>query len=417
MKRKKKQKASIQHSKQEQRARFNTFKRRIVSYLQLFGCGEVARLFNESSYRNMYEVRNVCLPKIVMDDGVDDCVEIRNDIISKFEMMYSNKNIEINDQLKVSPKEILSALIMMDCAVKDHQESIDINKKLLVQKYLEAVGDFSDLITKALDKVEGSMQAIGMVFSEMNTSLCWLEYKRKDDLSTDNDSRDKIVVHEHIPKKRMMIIDNHPRPVYPLMLNLPNIGPKEITIPVEKIKLPKSTDRKRIPVYVQNHLVHRLKERLDCLPSFISEMFLCYSILQNSFIYYNGKILVEYFMDSTIKLGYIVLEFCNDVLLAKTFLLLSNTGTPEGEKLNQISGMKKFDHKYWAIDKLSTFHNSDLKDHPQMRKIFEDAGCGSLFEEVSFPDEYAGTSCTTQASQMIRYLEGIPQDEYQLVAI
>jgi uncharacterized protein len=42
-------------------------------------------------------------------------------------------------------------------------------------------------------------------------------------------------------------------------------------------------------------------------------------------------------------------------LVARTFLLLTNNGTPEGDRLREISGLTKIDHKYWATDKLSAF--------------------------------------------------------------
>ena len=229
--------------------------------------------------------------------------------------------------------------------------------------------------------------------------------------------RNIIEVNEYIPKKHMVMIDNHSRPVYPLCLAFADQGPVEISIPAEKIKLSRSFDKKRIPVYVQNHLFHRLEERLDCIPLFISEFCFYFSLKNPKFIYFRGKLFAEYIMDSTIKLGYILLEFQDGILLAKTFLLLTNNGTPEGDKLSEISGMKKFDHKYWAIDKLSTFHNSDLKVHPQTKEIFEMAGCGDLFKELSYPDPDTGELPSCQAKQMLRYLDIKKEDELRAVAI
>ena len=415
MRRKNKKKANSQNTKQEQRACFNAFKRRIISYLNLLGCEEVVPLIDNDSFHSMYKIRNLSVPKIKMAKDVIADRDIKNDVYSKFELMISNKTIKINDQLTMSPKEVMSYFMAIDCMVLSKKESSDIRDILLVEKYSEKIPDFEVVFGQAFDAIISIVSSIGMVITRMNSSLCWLEYLAKEKGSITQ--RDIIEVNEYIPKKHMVMIDHHPRPVYPLSLAFSNQGPVDISVPTEKIKLPGAFDKKRIPVYVQNHLIHRLEERLDCMPPFINEFNLYCSIHKADFIYYRGKIFAEYYMDSTIKLGYILLEFCDDILLAKTFLLLSNMGTPEGDKLSEISGMKKFDHKYWAIDKLSTFHNSDLKDHPQTKEIFEMAGCGNLFKELSFPDEETGELPSSQAKQMLRYLDIANEDEQKLVAV
>jgi hypothetical protein len=303
----------------------------------------------------------------------------------------------------------MSYFILIDCAVKSNEDSSDISEILLVEKYLKKIPDFEALLDQAFNAITSIINTIGIVMTHMTSSLCWLEYLEREKGSMNQ--RNIIEVNEYIPKKHKVMIDNHPRPVYPLCLAFANVGPVEISIPAEKLKLPGSFDKKHIPVYVQNHLIHRLEEKLDCIPLFISEFSFYFSLKNPKFIYFRGKLLAEYIIDSTIKLGYVLLEFLDGILLAKTFLLLSNNGTPEGDKLSEISGMKKFDHKYWAIDKLSTFHNSDLKDHPQTKEIFEMAGCGNLFKELSYPDLDTSELPSCQAKQMLRYLEIIKEDE------
>lgn len=83
---------------------------------------------------------------------------------------------------------------------------------------------------------------------------------------------------------------------------------------------------------------------------------------------------------------------------------MSSSGTPEGQMLDELSGMQKIDHTYWAIDRLSTFQNSDMKDNKEIKEIFEKAGCGVLFKEVSlFKDE--DEIHIKQAMKMAKYIE------------
>ena len=415
MRRKNKKKCSTQNAKQEQHARFNTYKRRIMYYLKLLGCEEVVRLIDDVSFQFMYQRRNFSIPRLCMANDTFADRETKDDMHAMFEQMYSDKTIKINDRLTVSPKEVMLYLNMIDCVVNSKKDSSVSREILLIEKYSEKIGDFGALFEQAFEAITVIINSIGIVMTHMNSSLCWLKYVAREKGSFDQ--RNIIEVNEYIPKKRLVMINNHPRPVYPLCLALANVGPVEISIPTEKVNLPGSIDRKSIPVYVQNHLLHRLEERLDCIPPYISQLHLFISIQTAELIYYRGKIYAEYLMDSSIKLGYILLECCDDMLVAKTFLLLSNTGTPEGDKLNEISGMKKFDHKYWAIDKLSTFHNSDLKDHPQTRDIFEKAGCGSLFEPLSYPNDVSPKSVSIQAQEMIHYLQGTSEEVNELHSV
>jgi uncharacterized protein (UPF0276 family) len=59
---------------------------------------------------------------------------------------------------------------------------------------------------------------------------------------------------------------------------------------------------------------------------------------------------------------------------------IKHNGTPEGQKLENITELKKLDKKYLAIDKLSTFMTSDIGDNEEVRKIFTTAGCQCLLD-------------------------------------
>ncbi len=415
MRRKNKKKANTQNTKQEERARLNQFKKNIFHYLKLLDVEEVAPLLGQSTYEVLYRMRAFNLPKLVLPKEIFMTDEDKKELYLSYESMMTDKTEQIYEGLKFSPKEMVTYLTLIDSGIKLKRDSSNAKVVRLVEKYLEKVPDFDVTLQQVFKQITVIMATLGSLMTRMTKSLCWFHLDEiKDD---DVKSRFIIRLNEHIPEKQMMVIDHHPRPVYPLCLAFANAGPLEITIPAEKLNLPDSFTEKKIPVFLQSHLLHRMEERLDCLPGFICEFYLYHSLVNPKLIHFHGKILAEYLMDQKVKLGYILLEFHEDILLAKTFLLLSNHGTPEGEKLNEISGMKKFDHKYWSIDKLSTFQYSDLKDHPQTREMFENAGCGNLFEEVSFPEDFTGQTSSYQARQMLKYLEGVNEEEQEMTAV
>ena len=73
-------------------------------------------------------------------------------------------------------------------------------------------------------------------------------------------------------------------------------------------------------------------------------------------------------------------DIIGDKLVIRTFLFLTNNGTPEGKKLHNLIGLQKADKEFLKIDKLSTFVNSDIKENEKLKALFCEAGCGDLFQ-------------------------------------
>uniref|UniRef100_UPI0032178E4C hypothetical protein n=1 Tax=uncultured Draconibacterium sp. TaxID=1573823 RepID=UPI0032178E4C len=136
-----------------------------------------------------------------------------------------------------------------------------------------------------------------------------------------------------------------------------------------------------IPVYIQMHAINRLTERLDTLSRDCLEVYVYLSFQKPVITFFRGKILVDYVYGQT-KLGYLLVEIVDNVLLIKTFLLLTNQATPEGEKLKELTGLSKIDMKYWNIDRLSTFQKTDIEENKELELIFRNAGCGKLFNKA-----------------------------------
>ena len=115
-----------------------------------------------------------------------------------------------------------------------------------------------------------------------------------------------------------------------------------------------------LSVYYQNHMLIRLFERIDSMPFglvcfFTYHSFLCPVIIRTS----EYKWLLEFRIMSC-KAGYFVLDLVDNLIMVRTFLFLTNNGTPESTQLNQSTRLSKLDKKFLAIDKLSTFVSADF---------------------------------------------------------
>ncbi|MES2514721.1 MAG: hypothetical protein V4580_11280 [Bacteroidota bacterium] len=174
-------------------------------------------------------------------------------------------------------------------------------------------------------------------------------------------------------------LDGSSRPAFRLGWFLDeNIGKIDfIKVESEKLNLP---DGKTFDVYIQSHAFARLQERIDGVtPGFLH--FSIYDSFKNLKVAKNkkGELLCEFALIDK-KVGYFVGQILDGKLLLKTFLFLTNNGTPEGEKLHKHTGLMKEDKIYLSIDKFSSFINSDIVTNPIVKDIFIKAGCESLFK-------------------------------------
>jgi hypothetical protein len=133
-------------------------------------------------------------------------------------------------------------------------------------------------------------------------------------------------------------------------------------------------------IYIQAHALLRLSERVDCLMTNILHINLYLSFREPKICFdSHHNLLIEYRIYGT-KTGYFRIDIVDNIVVVRTFLFLTQSGTPEGELLGKNTGLKMLDKKYLVIDKLSTFISSDICTNQQLKKIFCDSGCQSLFD-------------------------------------
>ncbi len=402
MKRKKK-KICVQQTKQEKGARLKVYKKRIIYFLKLMDCEEVQALISDNYLSGMYYKRNNNLPKIRQTERViADHQSIRK-IQSDLDEFISYKTIEIYpDGPKVSAREVMIYIIIIYLLVTANEQSTDANVHRLVNQFKEKAPDINGLYSKACVEIDGAMSYISLALTHLNERICWLEYVSKNQGKDFLENNIKII--EKIPDRLMIVIDNHPRPVYRLAMAFPGSGLHEVSVSSDQLFLDKSIRNIPISVYFQNHVLHRLEERLDCFSRTMRELYLYANMKDPKISQFKGRTLVEYNIGKQSKMGYLVVEYLDGILLVKTFLLLSNSGTPEGQQLEEVSGMNKIDREYWTIDRLSTFQNSDMKDHPKVKEVFEKSGCGTLFNKLPILD-HGEEMHPRQAIQMLKYLK------------
>jgi hypothetical protein len=154
-----------------------------------------------------------------------------------------------------------------------------------------------------------------------------------------------------------------------------------VEVPLQRLNIPGAKPDEKAPVYIQQHAIDRIMTRAYCAFPGTVESLIHKAFYHNRKIISDGKdrYLIECFYDD-MKIGYFSAVYVDGILVIRTFLLLTHSSTPEGRKLEQLTGLQKRDKIYLAIDDLRSLVNSDIIDNPDVKKIFIDAGCISIID-------------------------------------
>ncbi|MDR2026155.1 MAG: hypothetical protein LBQ01_01180 [Prevotellaceae bacterium] len=193
---------------------------------------------------------------------------------------------------------------------------------------------------------------------------------------------------------------------------------KATVVPVERLPGNNIGGIEELPVYVQQHAVNRTMQRACCVyPGSVISLINRAFTEKRKIIREGDKFFVEcYYYD--IKIGYFVARIIDNMFVIITFLLITHSSTPEGRKLSQLTGLKRADIEFLAIDDLKTLVNSDIIYDERISWIFIKAGCESILRmnsEVSMGDFYwlwDDTKQDTELSKLIaEYIQLGDNDE------
>lgn len=259
------------------------------------------------------------------------------------------------------------------------EESINRNKALFIVA-LEPYLAGKTTKEASWQNAKHVMEAAAIGHCDLSSALYWTQITAEMQAKEPVDHYVAVKVYKHTQKITHVTVDGSNRPVVRVGWgNYPD-GVVWCSRPPASFGLPQRDILHLLPVFIQMHALERLSERLDCIDKGAVHYFV-FKALQNGRIHktQNNSYLIElHFMD--MKAGYLVAVVQDDRVIVRTFLLLTNNGTPEGSKLANYTGLKKEDKRYLSLDKLSTFMDPALRDEETIQRIFFDAGCSDLFE-------------------------------------
>jgi len=171
----------------------------------------------------------------------------------------------------------------------------------------------------------------------------------------------QIHINNEIRKAHQCYIVKHPNGLTPITLDPKVIG-----------------NDKPLRVYIQDHALFRIKERLG-----IDPMGYVYNCIGSSMIdpvitnKFDNFCMIEYRYFSN-KIGYLIVSIEDDIALIRSFKFITMSGTPEFNKLKKLLKGSREDFEYLGLDNLNTLLNSDIQNDTKLKLIFEKAGLGHL---------------------------------------
>jgi hypothetical protein len=187
-----------------------------------------------------------------------------------------------------------------------------------------------------------------------------------------------LQLHRETPAQTHVVLDGIARPIVRLGWGALKIGIGYLTIRPQHLGLPDDGTETPFEVYFQSHALQRLHERIDCLRS----PFTLWNLIMSVRLFRlqrmdDGTILLEYTFFGE-RVGYFVIEVHDRMVILRTFLFLTNDGTPEGKQLRSLYGLQRRDTNYLSIDKLSGFISEDLYSTKEIHSVLQVLGCQKL---------------------------------------
>ncbi len=248
---------------------------------------------------------------------------------------------------------------------------------------------------------------ICIVENDIGSHHYWIEPVVQFNIKDDRTIMVYLELHRTVPEKATFTIDHHPRPAIKLGWASPHAGvtyfqrrPSELGMNGNFADIP-------MDIYIQSHALQRLSERLDCVTKTLVHFFVVVAMSKPQVTFDSrGKLLIEYRIEKY-KAGYLRADIIDGCILIRTFLFLTNNGTPEGEKLEQMTGLGKLDKKYLAIDKLSAFMSSDIRSNEAVMQLLRKSGCECLLDLHQNLKQVITNENSTQATGRLisNYLE------------
>tara|TARA_R110001583_G_scaffold50022_2_gene156216 strand:- start:6121 stop:7410 length:1290 start_codon:yes stop_codon:yes gene_type:complete len=187
-----------------------------------------------------------------------------------------------------------------------------------------------------------------------------------------------LEVSAFLPIIKNISINGNRRSIYKVGLPSNANVHKWAKVDVSLLKDHYSGEKKALDVYIQAHALKRMGERLDGMGAFSRNFMLAITFPHLKFLEpYKGYLLIP-IEPAGVRVGYLFCNVIDEMLVIRTFLFITHSATPEGDRLKKFTGLNRSDISYWKIDRLSTLFKIDEEHWPELLRLFELVGIKNI---------------------------------------
>jgi len=381
---KKEKKKSPQQIRQEELHLKNCYLKRIKAMMGIMGDESAYELLGPKGvdWLHFLRLRPVKLvsPADPKRKVTNHDLDIMNDQLNRY---LRNSFVEIGPEKKqVSHYDFYCFTETLYLFLRNVNKDHCLNPQAFKEKLPAFNNDYMESRVEALSKLDDHIDTLAWLYSESTRHNVRIEPEPKKESTSPFDRSafyNNYIVYFEKPETELLEIDGHKRTVFQVGVYKNNTLIR-IALTPEQLGMTGILQQLLLKVYIQTHAIDRIKERIGIYFMGTSYIEIINAILtQKPYRADDGGFLFPYSYLNK-RLGYLKANVIGDKIIIRTFLFLTNNGTPEGKKLATMLRVQKEDKKYLGIDKLSTFINSDIETNENLKQIFTQAGCSSLFE-------------------------------------
>ena len=379
MSRKKKKPSGHQRKKLAVAQYKNEFFRRFRSIFNIF-CDE--KLFDQIPslvLENLYNYRSRYIRLISTKEKY-----VTNAILEKFkiDLTHLHKNVYIklnNIDTEISIYDFFTAGLsvkIFEHLLKDDEFPGAKEIKAGLEKFtIDGELDF-----EVRKRLVTTCESTTIWYNDIAKCQYWLNYETTVEDKSGKGYYQKLYLHSLLPQSKSITINGSARPAILFEWTQPIIGPVCVSIKPSSLNIDSPFAEIPMKVYIQKHALQRFAERMDGVNIGFIQYFMYHSFTKVKVFYdTHNNLLIEYRYDNK-RAGYFRVDIVEGIILVRTFLFITNSGTPEGQLREKNTGLQKLDKKYLAMDKLSTYMTSDIGNNKELRKRIVESGCQSLIE-------------------------------------
>jgi hypothetical protein len=138
---------------------------------------------------------------------------------------------------------------------------------------------------------------------------------------------------------------------------------------------PNANEEEYLNIYIQSHVLHRLKERLDLFEPKVRNYFTQFALTYGQLVVSVEKQkLLACLGNKDRPLGYFTFFIQKHDIVVNTFIPLASQNTPEGKKLYELLPLSKEEMTYLGMDKISFYTKIDFEQIPMLKQALIKSG-------------------------------------------